>query len=126
MICQLRYYFSTSTLLKIYKTCIQPIYQYSVLIYGTANRTDLKTLESQQRLMWGNCFKNKKWESLKHIWDKHKLCLVREIIVYELFKLMVEIIRRLCGIKKLHEYISEQEITDTIKTGNRRKTSQPK
>ena len=44
-----------------------------------------------------------------------------EFYVYELFKLIVKIMRPSCGNEKLHKYISEREKTDTIKTGKLRK-----
>ena len=81
--------------------------QNSVLIYGTNNETDIKRLESQQRVLCSNCFKIKKRKTLKHVRDKHELCLVRELHVYELFKLMIKIISRCCGNKKPDDYINE-------------------
>ena len=60
-------------------------------------------------------------KSLKHICDKRKFCLVLELHVNELFKLKMKIMKRSCGNKNHHEYISEQEITDTINTGNTKK-----
>ena len=47
--------------------------------------------------------------------------LVRELHVYELFEVMLKILRRSCGNKKFHENFSEQKITDTIKTVKTRK-----
>ena len=66
--------------------------------------------------MWRNCFKIKKWETLKQIRDKDKLFLAPDLHVYDLFKLIFKIIRRSCGNKNL----SEQEKTDTINRGNTR------
>ena len=121
MIYQLRFCFDTSTLLEIYKTYTQLIYQYSVLINSIANKTDLKRLESRQRFVWRNFFEIEKRECLKHFRDNQKLSLIRELHVYDLFNLMVKTIRQFSENKKLHEYIREQEITDTIKTGKTRK-----
>ena len=42
MIFQLRFYVNTSTLLKIYKTYVQPINENIVAIYSTANETDFR------------------------------------------------------------------------------------
>ena len=61
---------------------------------------------------------NLKNELLNYIRDKNIPCLVRELHVYELFKLQVKILRRSCGCKKHDEHISEQTITNTTKTDN--------
>ena len=116
MIYQLRYYLNTSTLLKINKTHIQPIYHYSVLIYGRPNKTDIRRLKTSEDSCGVTVSKLKIGKS-EQFPDKHKLCLVRELHVYEIFKLMIKVIRQSCGYKKLHEKISEQEIKDTNKTG---------
>ena len=39
----------------------------------------------------------------------------------KIFKLMVKMIGRFSGIKKLNDYTSKQDITDTTKTGNTQK-----
>ena len=61
---------------------------------------------------------NLKKELLNYTRDKNIPCLVRELHVYELFKLQVKILRRSCGCKKRDEHISEQKITNTTNTDN--------
>ena len=68
MIYQFEYYLKTSTVIKIDKEYIQPIYQYSVLIYGSAKKkTDLKRLKAGKDSCGGTVVKLKK--------GKPELCL---------------------------------------------------
>ena len=52
----MRAFFNSNQLYKIYRTYIQSIYQYGVLIYGTANKSISTKIEKQQKMINRNSF----------------------------------------------------------------------
>ena len=80
-------------MLHLYKIYIQPVFQYRVLIYGSANKTDLLALEKIHILVWRILFGVKKSNSINNIRQKHRLLSIRELHAYELMKCLSKIIR---------------------------------
>ena len=48
---QLKKFLPSSALLRAYKSFIQPIYQYGILVYGTADKKVMEKIENQQKLL---------------------------------------------------------------------------
>ena len=107
---QLRKFMSRPFLLRAYCTYVQPIYQYGVLIYGTANKTSLMQLEKQQKYLLRIIFGLRKHQSTSDIRNKFKIPLVRELHLYELLKLLSKILRREHVDSNVNNYITEDEI----------------
>ena len=83
---QTKKYLQRNFFLKIDKQCVQPQYQYGVLIYGTANKSVLERLQDQQnfliRIVFGFGFpKHKEARSCR---SKNKIPPIFELQVYEL------------------------------------------
>ena len=97
-------------LLRAYCTYVQPIYQYGVLIYGTANKTSLMQLEKQQKYLLRIIFGLRKHQSTSDIRNKFKIPLVRELHLYELLILLSKILRREHVDSNVNNYITEDEI----------------
>ena len=53
----MRAFFNSNQLYQVYRTYLQPTYQYGVFIYGTANKSLLVNIENQQELIIRNSFK---------------------------------------------------------------------
>ena len=62
-----RQFVSQKRMLHLYKIYLQPVFQYRVLIYGSANKTDLLALEKIQILVWRILFGVKKFNSINNI-----------------------------------------------------------
>ena len=60
-----RFFFRQKTMVKPYEAYVQPVIYYGALIYGCANKTDLKDLEWSQNKILKNL---KAWEN----WKKEK------------------------------------------------------
>ena len=88
-----RQFVSQKRMLHLYKSYIQLVFQCGVLIYGSANKTDLLALEKIQILVWRILFGVKKFNSINNIRQKHRLLSIRELHVYELMKCLSKIIR---------------------------------
>ena len=61
LLCQLKKFLRSSALFRAYKSFIQPIYQYGIPVYGTAEKSDEK-IENQQKLLIRMVFKKRKFE----------------------------------------------------------------
>ena len=117
-----RQFVSQKRMLHLYKIYIQPVFQYGVLIYGSANKTDLLALEKIQILLWRILFGIKKFNSINNIRQKHRLLSIRELHVYELMKCLSKIIRNEQHNTELNDVISKDEIEVITNDSKRIKT----
>ena len=121
VIYQLRFVFRREYLFLIYKVYLQPIFQYGVLIYGTADKTKLLKLEARQKQIIRNCFCLRKFNSLQEIKEKYKICYIRELHIYELLKLLTQIIRRTHSSQVINDIITEEELREVLDDNHTRK-----
>ena len=83
-------------LLKAYNAYVKPVLQYGVLAYVSTNKTKLETNELKiKRLIKTICFKRTN-ESIKELRQKRKIYFVRELLIYELLKLLCKVLRKEC------------------------------
>ena len=106
-------------MLHLYKIYIQPVLQYGVLIFGSANKTDLLALEKIQKLVWRILYGVKKFNSINNIRQKHRLVSIRELHFYELMKCLSKTIRNEHHNTELNDVISNDEI-EVITTDSKR------
>ena len=80
-------------MVRLYKAYVQPVIHYGALIYGCANKTDLKDLEWSQNKILRIIFSLEKSESLRDLKNREKIFSIFEIHIYELFKIMSRCVR---------------------------------
>ena len=97
-------------MLQLYRIYIQPVFQYGVLIYGSANKTDLLALEKIQELVWRILSGVKKFNSINNLRQKHRLLSIRELLVYQLMKCLSKTIRNEHHNTELIDVMSKDEI----------------
>ena len=59
----------------------------------------------------GNSLQLKKNENLAEIKEKFKICYIRELHIYELFKLLIKILRRESEYSDVNNFIAEEEVS---------------
>ena len=91
---KLRFILSIKQLVLVYKSFVQLVIQYGVLIYGTANKTSLKFIEVKIKQITRNIFRKQSRQSTANEREKYGIFLVKELHIYELLKFLIKTIRR--------------------------------
>ena len=113
---QTRKYLRIELLETIYKQYVQPHYQYGALIYGTANKSDLKSLHHQENLLIRIVFWFPKRKEVLNCRSKKKIPSTLELHVYELLKLISKVIRREHLSESTNTFINDKEIDKSLDT----------
>ncbi len=101
---------SQKRMLQAYKNYILPIFQYGVLIYGTASKTKLLHLEKVQKMIGRIIFGIKKYESNRQTRQKYRLLNIRELHLYELIKVLSKILHKNEETNTLSTIIQPEEL----------------
>ena len=96
--------FDRKLLIRIYITYIKPVVHYGVLNYGKTSKTKIMKIEKYQRVIWSTVFNLKINELVENLKVKYKLCTVRELHVYKLYKVLIKALNREIGGTK-HFYM---------------------
>ena len=91
---KLRFILSIKHLVFVYKSFVQPVIQYGVLIYGTANKTSLKFIEVKIKQITRIIFRKQSHQSTANEREKYGIFLVKELHIYEFLKFLNKTIRR--------------------------------
>ena len=99
-ICKLRHYVPRAQLINYYRSNIEPIIQYGVLVYGCANMRNLMPiLISQKKILKFIHFRCR----CDDIFLKNNLLIVFELHIYELLKFVLKSVKRMHS----HGYLNE-------------------
>ena len=108
-------------MVRLYKAYVQPVIHYGALIYGCANKTDLKDLEWSQNKILRIIFSLEKSESLRDLKNREKNFSIFEIHIYELFKIMSSCVRQDHNNEVFKNMITEVEIVKSVGVQGRKK-----
>ena len=72
-----------------YKTYVQPILQYGVLIYGTAAKSDIKKFNNKIKHLVRIIYDKRKFESIENFRTAAKINNIEELHLYEPLKLCI-------------------------------------
>ena len=107
---QLRKFLTGRQLIFAYKSYVQPIIQYGVLLYANTDKTKLLELEMKIRRLIRIFFYKHRMDSITEILHDNKIYIVREFFAYEVLKLTGKTIRKECQVETLRYSITEQEL----------------
>ena len=85
---KLRTVLNKNQLIFAYKTYVQPILQYGVLIYGTAAKGDIKKLNNKIKHLVRMLYGKPKFESIENFRIATKIYNIEELHLFELLKLV--------------------------------------
>ena len=90
-------------MLTFHRSFAKSILTYGLLLYGSANKTDIQRLENcPRRIIRGVVFK-RKIDSLRNIYERHNLLTVFEMYIYEVFKELLKQLKSVSPLKFLTE-----------------------
>ena len=113
---QTRHFLDRNLPVKIFKQYFQPRYQYAVLNYGTTTKSILTKLQRQQNLFLGIVSQLKKSDEV------HKNRKKRALHVYEVFKLLVSMVRRTHPPESLNRFLEISEVEKSLNDTKRLKS----
>ena len=87
-------------MLLYYRTRVNPIIQYGVLVYGCAPFSNLQPIHRTQRRIMRTIFFLPKFANVQHLMASHELPTVYELHIYELINLIIN------AICEKHQYLS--------------------
>ena len=111
----LRFILSIEQLVLVYKSFVQPVMQYGVLIYGTANKTSLEFIELKIKQISRINFRKQSHQSTANKREKYGMFLVKELHIYEFLKFLTKTIRREHKNEVLTGLLRIQSLTDLIR-----------
>ena len=105
---------------RLYKSFFQPVIQYRVLIYGTANKTSLRFIEMKIKQITRINFRKQSHQSTANEREKYGIFLVKELHIFELLKFLTETIRREHKNEVFNRFIEDSEL---VRLDEKRTTS---
>ena len=117
---KLRFILSIQPLVLVYKSCVQPVIKYGVLIYGTANKTSLKFIEVKIKKISQIIFRKLSHQSTANEREKYGIFPVKELHFYELLKFLTKTNRRENENKVFYRFIEDSKL---VRLDEKRTTS---
>ena len=105
-----------------YRSYIEPIYTYGILTYGSTDKKNLISLEQQQRKILRVIFNKRKFETLSNKIKEHKISTIRELYLYELWKLLIRILRKQQTSESTNDIITQDEMKYIFGLSNSRRS----
>ena len=94
-------------MLLYYRTRVNPIIQYGVLVYGCAPFSNLQPIHRTQRIM-RTIFFLPKFANVQHLMASHELPTVYELHIYEIIKLIINAICEKQSVPFLNHFLEQQ------------------
>ena len=98
----------------------QPVIQYGVLFYGTANKTTLKFMEVKIKQISQIFFAKHSHQSTANEQEEYGVCLVNELQIYELLNSLTKTMRIQHNNEVFNRFIEDSEL---VKLDEKRTTS---
>ena len=117
---QRRQFLDKNLRVKICKQYVQPSCQYGILIYGTTTQPILTKLQRQQNFFLRIVFQLKK-SDVRTTRKKHAIASIFELHVYEVFKLLVSILRRTHPHESVNRFLEIREVEKSLNDTKRLK-----
>ena len=111
---------SIKRLFVVYKAFVQPVIQYEVLMYGTANKTSLKLNEYKIKKIARIIFRKQSYQSTANEREKYGIFLMKELHIYELLKNLTKTIRREHKTENFNSFFEDSEL---VRLDEKRSTS---
>ena len=95
-------------MLLYYRTRVNPIIQYGVLVYGCAPFSNLQPIHRTLRRIMRTIFFLPKFANVQHLIASHELPTVYELHIYELIKLIINAISEKQSVPFMNHFLEQQ------------------
>ena len=111
---QTRQFPDKKLLVKIFKQYVQPRYQFGMLVYGTTTKSILTKLQIQQNFFLRIVFQLKKSDEVRTTRKKQAIASIFELHVYEVFRLLVSMLRRTHPPELVNRFLEIREVEKSL------------
>ena len=107
---RLRKFLSKSQMIQVFKSYVQLVVQYGILIYGNSVLSDISLIDSKLKKLIRIIFNKRKFNSESDLWRKFNLFLSKELHLYEVLKLLIKMLRDECVVSHVKSYLNDNEL----------------
>ena len=107
---RLRKFLSKSQMIQVFKSYVQPVVQYGILIYGNSVLSDISLIDSKLKKLIRIIFNKRKFNSVSDLRRKFNLFLAKELHLYEVLKLLIKMLRDECVVSHVKSYLNDNEL----------------
>ena len=115
---RLRFIFTRTQLLRIFKIYVKPIVQYGIMIYGSTNENFLKPINMLTKIILKIIFWERKYESIEQIRVKNLISNAPELHALEIVKLLVKLIKKQTLSEIFSTIIADSDLNEIMKKRN--------
>ena len=106
---RLRKFLSKSQMTQVFKSYVQPVVQYGILIYGISVLSDISLIDSKLKKI-RIIFIERTFNSVSDLRRKFNLFLAKELHLYEVLKLLIKMLGDECVVTHVKSFLSDNEL----------------
>ena len=117
---RLRKFLSKSQMIQVFKSNVQPVVQYGILIYGNSVLSDISLIDSKLKKLIRIIFNKRTFNSVSDLRRKFNLFSAKELHLYEVLKLLIIMLRDECVVTHVKSFLNDNKLN---RVNKRRKTT---
>ena len=125
IICKLRHYVPRKQLIDYYRSNVNPIIQYGILVYGCCSYSSLLPIYILQKKILKIIYFRKRSVSSRDIFISNKLLTVFEFHIYELLKFVLKSLKNMHSENYLNELFEHEHSTRNTRRSTKTTSSFP-
>ena len=115
---RLRFIFTRTQLLKIFKIYVKPKVQHGIMIYGSTNEVFLKPINMLNKRILRITFWKRKYESIERIHVQNLISKASELHAFGIFKWIVKLIKKQTLSEVFSTIIADSDLNEIKKKRN--------
>ena len=109
-----------SQMIQVFKSYVQPVVQYGILVSGNSVSSDILLIDSKLKNFVRIIFNRRKFNSVSDLRRKFNLFWATELHLYEVLKLMINKLRDECVVSHVKSFLNENELNRVNKRRKKR------
>ena len=113
---RLRKFLRKSQIIQVFKSYVQSVVQYGILIYGNSVLSDISLIDSKLKILIRIIFNRRTFNSVSDLWREFNLFLAKELHLYEGLKLLIKMLRDECVVSHVKSFKNDNELNRVNKS----------
>ena len=97
-------------MIQVFKSDVEPVVQYGILIYGNSVLSDISLIDSKLKNIIRIIFHRRTFNSVSDLRRKFNLFLAKELHLYEVPKLLIKLLRDECIVSNVKSFLTDNEV----------------